>query len=55
MKKVFEYEDLTDEAKETLKGMVEYCINHGIGMGMDEGLDINNNKKEFRAQLEAFC
>lgn len=32
------YDQLSDEAKETLKGMVEYCINGGIRMGMDEGV-----------------
>lgn len=53
------YNDLSDEAKETLKGMVEYCINYGICMGMDEGIDYSNDEDgephQFRKELEAFC
>jgi hypothetical protein len=49
-----EYSELSEEAKETLKGMVEFCINNAIGMGMDEGFNADDTKKEFRKELELF-
>ncbi len=50
------YEDLSDEAKVDVKGMVEYCINHGVVMGMDEGyVDYEQKiKHPFRIELEKF-
>ena len=32
-----DYNELSEEAKEVVKGMVEYCLNNGCCMGMDEG------------------
>lgn len=55
------YENLSQEAKETLIGMVEFCINNGFCMGMDEGLDFDSTDdlesrkpQPFRAELEKF-
>jgi len=55
-----DYDQLSAEAKEVLKGMVAFCINHGYKMGMDEGIkkwaqngDIKI-KHDFREQLEKF-
>ncbi len=50
-----DYSELTDDAKETLKGMVEFCINNGFCMGMNEGLNEDYTKKQFRLELEKFC
>ena len=47
-----DYENLSDEAKETLKGMAEFCINHGYCMGMDEGRDENGKKHGFVVEIE---
>lgn len=55
------YEKLSEEAKQTLKTMVEFCIERGYCMGMDEGIaqfkeDGNEEiKHPFRTELEAFC
>lgn len=55
------YEQLSDDAKQTLKGMVEYCIERGLCMGMDEGIEVfaDGDTKEvkhvFRNELEKFC
>ena len=54
------YDDLSTEAKETLKGMVQYCIEHGFCMGMDEGLMQHpfhtevEVRRGFRVELEMF-
>ena len=45
---------MSDEAKEVLIGMVAYCINNCIGMGMDEGLNEDGSPQPFRAELEEF-
>lgn len=51
------YEHLSEEAKEVLKGMVEHCINLGYCMGMDEGIkDFDTQERQpFREELEKFC
>lgn len=51
-----QYKDLSNEAKEVLKSMVSFCIDHGYKMGMDEGFkDLDTREKhEFREQLEEF-
>lgn len=48
---------LSDEAKESLQAMVDYCIRHGIGMGPDEGIKCfnTNQKHSFRKELESIC
>lgn len=48
---------LSEEAEETLKVMAEYCINHGIAMGQDEGFSSFGPeiKHHFRVELERFC
>ncbi|THJ45052.1 hypothetical protein [Aeromonas veronii] len=48
---------LSDEAKESLQAMVDYCIRHGIGMGPDEGIKCfdTNQKHLFREELENIC
>ena len=56
-----QYEKLSDEAKETLKGMVEFCINRNYCMGQDEGIKVfaddgvEEVKHGFRNELEEFC
>jgi len=43
------------EAQETIKGMVEYCLNRGIAMGMKEGMDLDTYEPmPFRVELEAW-
>ena len=49
-----EYDNMSDEAKETVKGMVEFCIKHGYCMGMNQGINESDNKEKFRIELEAF-
>jgi len=57
-----EYTELSEEAKEVVKGMVEFCINNGMCMGMDEGFKsfgngrrkIDAEKHRFRKELESF-
>lgn len=49
------FDELSDEAKETIKGMVSFCINHGYRMGMDEGINSDDSKKPFRQELESFA
>lgn len=48
------YDSLSDEAQETIKDMVSYCISHGKCMGMDEGINTEGNNEEFRTELEQF-
>lgn len=56
-----QYEQLSDEAKESLKGMVAFCINRGYCMGQDEGIKVfadegvEEVKHDFRNELETFC
>jgi hypothetical protein len=47
------YLKLSEEAKETLKGMVEFCVNRAYCMGMDEGYQ-GDTKRPFRIELEDF-
>lgn len=49
-----EYNELSEESKETLKGMVYHCINRGLCMGMFEGFHPNGSKEAFRKELEHF-
>jgi len=54
------WDDLSEESKETLKGMVEYCIENELCMGMAAGkilgdLECEDKPELFRAQLESFC
>ncbi len=49
------FEDMSKDAQSTARGMIEYCIEQGFRMGMDEGLTKNGRKRAFRRQLEAFC
>ena len=53
------FENLSEEAQATAKGMIEYCIENGLCMGMDEGLIFNDDldvtgSQPFRKELEAF-
>jgi len=45
---------LSSEAQEVIVGMVAYCLNHGIAMGQDEGLQAPDYKEPqpFRKELE---
>jgi len=49
-----DYNDLSEEAKSTVKEMVEFCINHGYRMGMDEGFAPDGTKQKFREEIEFF-
>jgi len=50
-----EYEKLTDEAKDVVKSMVKFCIEHGYCMGMDEGINLKTGKPHrFLYQLKKF-
>ncbi|HHB1596529.1 hypothetical protein NB550_11580 [Vibrio parahaemolyticus] len=51
-----DYESLSKEAKETLIAMVEHCLNSGLKMGMDEGIQCfeTGKKHNFRTELEKF-
>ena len=56
------FSELSNEAQETAKGMIEFCIENGYCMGMDEGLTFKddegssiNGVQPFRAELEEFC
>lgn len=51
------WDQLTQEQQETVKGMVEYCLDRGIGMGMDEGFACleTYTPNEEREALESFC
>jgi len=53
---MMKFDELSPDAQETIIGMIEYCLNHGLCMGMDEGfLDIDNQTKHtFRAEIEQF-
>ena len=47
---------LSREAASTLRGMVEYCLNHRVCMGMDEGFKSFDPEEEhdFVKELRAF-
>tara|TARA_B110000902_G_C14061188_1_gene495581 strand:- start:389 stop:574 length:186 start_codon:yes stop_codon:yes gene_type:complete len=53
--------DVSIDTLETIKYMVEFCINNGLCMGQDEGFltfedNPKNNKKSIeRLELEKFC
>lgn len=48
---------LSSDAKDSLCAMLEYCLENGIGMGMDEGIrDFDSGDKySFRLEIEALC
>ena len=51
------FHDMSEDAKETAKGMVQFCIEKCLAMGMDEGIasDEPQVKHRFRVELEEFC
>ena len=54
------FDDLSQEAKEVAIGMIEYCIENNLRMGMDEGIqtwtknDKPKKKHPFRLEIERF-
>ena len=48
------FEELSDEAQTDVRYMVEFCINQGYCMGMDEGLKEDGSALPFRKELEEF-
>lgn len=49
------FDDLSPEAQETVKGMVEFCINAGYCMGMEEGRTPDGEWNEETKELIKFC
>jgi hypothetical protein len=53
--------DVSIDTLETIKHMVEFCVNRGFCMGQDEGFltfednPKNNKKSTERLELEKFC
>jgi len=45
---------MSADAQETAVGMIKYCVDQGIGMGMDYGLKRDGKPRAFRRQLETF-
>ena len=51
------YEELSTEAKEVVKGMVEHCLNRELCMGPGGGYSYTSEpvvREGFRVELEAF-
>ena len=48
------FEQMSKEAQETAKGMIESQIENGRGMGMDEGQRKNGQDRSFLKQLKRF-
>lgn len=49
------YNSLSDDAKSTLVGMVEFCVNQGYCMGMDEGRNKKGKANPDVKELIKFC
>mgnify|MGYP006350547945 FL=1 len=48
------FEDMSVEAQEIAKDMIQYCISNGVYMGMGEGFNQTRAKDMFRIELEKF-
>ena len=48
------FEDMSVEAQEIAKDMIQYCISNGICMGMGEGFNQTRAKEMLRIELEKF-
>jgi hypothetical protein len=53
------YEDLSQEASDVIDGMIGYCLNRSVAMGMDKGFKSDEgfdgeHKHDFRLELEQF-
>lgn len=48
------YEQLSREAKATIKGMIKHCLDSHYCMGMDGGFDENDEPNELRLELLNF-
>jgi len=48
------YENLTDESKSVIAGMIKFCVNYKYCLGMNEGIDNNDKKLPFIMELESF-
>jgi len=47
--------EMSDDAKLTAKGMIEHCVDCGIGMGMDEGFNLETGEAhDFLKELRKF-
>lgn len=46
------FDNLSEESQMVAKEMIEFCINHGYRMGMDEGMNPDGTPKNFRTELE---
>lgn len=48
------FENLSEEAQQTILGMIQHCVDSGIRMGMDEGLNDDGSPNEERQEIENF-
>ena len=49
-----EWYGMSKEAQRVAVLMLEYCVESGIRMGMDEGFNLDDTKKQFRVDIENF-
>ena len=48
------FQDMSEEAQQTAIGMIQYCLNNGIGMGMDHGFIIPDDYDYDEPELKPF-
>jgi hypothetical protein len=48
------FDALSKEAKQVAVSMIEYCLERGPCMGMDEGYGRDDRPRQFRVDLETF-
>ncbi|OQX14075.1 MAG: hypothetical protein BWK73_10475 [Thiothrix lacustris] len=49
------WNQLSNEAKDSIYMMIEYCVERGIRLGMDEGMRKDGKPKKFRKEIEEFA
>lgn len=48
------FEELSKEAQETIKGIVENALEQGIGLGVDEGYRKDGKPRYWRKEIESW-
>ena len=48
------FDELSTEAQEVARHMIQFCIEQGYCMGMDEGMCTHEVPHPFRAELEMY-